>query len=190
MIQFVFTENTSIDDQSFFTTLYFKYESIMYSTARNYIYNHPQAAEDIVQDSVEKLIKKIPTLRTLNSCTLPAYIVYTVRNTALNYLRRESLKNSYFISEQDTLFEFSDDDLDTNPESAYLRAEFSNETWKCLSELPEKYLILLKGKYVLSLDDRELAEIIGCKPSSVRMYLTRARRSAIELITKGELIHD
>lgn len=189
MIQFVFADSIPIDDQSYFTDIYLQYEPIMYATARKYI-KDANYIEDIVQDSVEKLIKKTSTLRRLNSCTLTAYIVYTVRNTALNHLRRENLKNAHFVSNPENIFEYYESNIDRDPESIYLNIEFSNETWKILSTLPDMYLALLKGKYILGLDDQELAGIIGCKPSSVRMYLTRARRSAIELLTKGELIHD
>lgn len=189
MILFAFTDGIPINDRNYFTDIYLQYEAIMYSAARK-ILNNTESVEDVVQDSVEKLIRKIAVLRTLNSCALTAYIVYTVRNTALNHLRRENLKNTHFISNQDNISELADCDLDTNPEVAYLKTEFSNETWELLSALPDKYMTLLKGKYILGLDDSELAEIIGCKPSSVRMYLTRARRSAVELLTKGELIHD
>ena len=189
MIQFVFSDNISKDDENYFTGVYLRYEALMYATARKYMHN-VDTVEDIVQDSVEKLIKKTDTLKTLNSCTLAAYIVYTVRNTAINHLRRADLENSYFISEYNDELEPRMLGRELNPESIYLDTEFSNETWEALRKLPEKYMILLKGKYLLGLNDRELAKIIGCSPSSVRMYLTRARRCAVELLTKGELTYE
>ena len=35
---------------------------------------------------------------------------------------------------------------------------------------------------ILGYNDNEIGEMLGCKASSVRMYLTRARRKAMELI--------
>ena len=37
---------------------------------------------------------------------------------------------------------------------------------------------------ILGYNDREIGEMIGCKASSVRMYLTRARRKAMKLISE------
>ncbi len=189
MILLAFADNTPVTDQQFFTELYIRYEPLLFSTAWKYT-KDAQAVEDIVQDSVEKLIKKISILKTLNRYTLVSYIVNTVRNTAINYIHREGLKNTYFVAEPDDTSDFYDLIVETNPEIIYLNTEFSEATWEALSNLPDKYMVLLKGKYILGLDDEELAELICCKPSSVRMYLTRARRKAMELLVKGEFTYD
>lgn len=44
---------------------------------------------------------------------------------------------------------------------------------------------LLYGKYLMDLSDAELAQMLGCKPSSVRMKLTRARRAFVEKLREG-----
>lgn len=155
----------------------------MYSTARKYINNdNASSIEDVIQDCVENLLKKIHTLKALNCCALTSYIVYTVRNTSINYLRREKIKKSHISPSNNEESNIDLKNLDLNPESIYLNSEFSSETWRILSKLPERDMDLLKGKYFLGLNDRELAELIGCQPSSVRMLLTRARRNAIELL--------
>lgn len=41
-------------------------------------------------------------------------------------------------------------------------------------------------RYILDLTDRELANILKCKSSSIRMKLTRARRKAIKLLSEEE----
>ena len=46
--------------------------------------------------------------------------------------------------------------------------------------------LLLEGKYILGYTDAELADMLGCKKSSVRMKLTRARRRAFQLMTEEE----
>jgi len=45
---------------------------------------------------------------------------------------------------------------------------------------------LLEGKYILGYNNQELAEKLLCKPSSIRMKLTRTRRSALSLLLKLE----
>ena len=53
---------------------------------------------------------------------------------------------------------------------------------RVLESLSEEDRILLEGKYILEQSDRDLAALLGCKPSSIRMKLTRARRRALNLI--------
>lgn len=50
--------------------------------------------------------------------------------------------------------------------------------------LPKETQILLKGKYILGYTDQELACQLKCKPSSIRMKLTRARRAALLLLSE------
>ena len=53
-------------------------------------------------------------------------------------------------------------------------------------ELPEEDQLLLEGKYIWELSDKELAEDHGCKPDSIRMKLTRARRRALQHLSEKE----
>lgn len=183
------TINIPQNDIEFFAELYTKYEPLMLHTARKYLDDY-QAVEDIVNDCVEKLLRKIDTLKTLNSCTLSAYIVYTVRNTALNYNRRNRLKNFHMVPENDILPEVDYQNFELNPELILLRSELTKETQIVLDKLPEQYRELLIGKYFMKMSDKELSKALGCKQSSIRMMLTRARRKAYELMAEGEYQYD
>ena len=44
---------------------------------------------------------------------------------------------------------------------------------------------LLMGKYLMDLSDAELAQTLVCKASSIRMRLTRARRTFIKKLQDG-----
>ena len=50
--------------------------------------------------------------------------------------------------------------------------------------------ILLSGKYVFCHSDAELAQNLGCAPSSIRMKITRAKRKAMAVFQPEVLIHD
>lgn len=80
MIQFAFTDGIPINDRDYFTDMYLHYEAIMYSTARKFI-NNTESVEDVVQDSVEKLIKKIAVL----NCS-PSSQCHLVKHQELNHL--------------------------------------------------------------------------------------------------------
>ena len=53
-----------------------------------------------------------------------------------------------------------------------------------MNQLHEEEQILLQGRYLLGLSDEEIAETIQCKPSSVRMKLTRVRRKTFNMVLK------
>ena len=94
MIMYVIEEIENETDQQFVLSLYEKYKYIMFGTARKYV-SDSFAVEDLVQESLLKLIPKISVLRGLQRCKIDAYIVYTVRNTAFNYLRKKANEREY-----------------------------------------------------------------------------------------------
>lgn len=53
-------------------------------------------------------------------------------------------------------------------------------------KLPDEHRILLEGRYILGFSDEELAKQLHCKPSSICMKLTRARRVASQLLINEE----
>lgn len=171
------------NDRTFMKELYIQYRRLMYSTARLYISNSHDC-EDIVQDSVESLCKKIQKLRGLPKCALPMYISYTVKHTALNFQRHQAVINRH-IAELDGA-NYEDYEL---PELSLERIEELNERstglFQMWPKLPEQDRELLYRKYVLGQTNEELAEIFHCQKDSVRMRLTRARRKAISLMEGG-----
>ena len=76
------------DDREFMTQFYLEYERLMYATVRKRL-TDPEAAKDIVQECVIRLIPKIPFLRRQERCIKASYVVSTVRNTTINYMRKQ-----------------------------------------------------------------------------------------------------
>mgnify|MGYP001031898794 FL=1 len=82
------------------------------------------------------------------------------------------------------------DDLDSVPvgtsvdmiEDSLLQMTMRHTISDIWTKLSTQDKILLESKYILGYNDNEIGEMLGCKASSVRMYLTRARRKAMELI--------
>ena len=124
-------ENESPDDREYILRIYERFNRIMYSTARKY--TSDLVAEDIVQDAMVKLIPKVSRLRGLERCTLAAYIVYTVRNTAKNYLRSQSVKSKHIVSTEPEDFDNYFDYTELLPEELILFSERKREfhdIWK------------------------------------------------------------
>ena len=71
-----------------------------------------------------------------------------------------------------------------------LEKEKQEELLTAFQEMREEEKQLLYGKYLMDLSDAELAQMLGCKPSSVRMKLTRARRAFVEKLREGGKNHE
>ena len=120
------------EKQEFITGIYYEYERLMFATARRYIDDRTEQ-EDVVQESLKKLIEKQERLAGLAQAAQAGYVATTVRNTAISILREKT-----------------------------------------------------KGKYILAQSDKELAADFKCKPDSIRMKLTRARRKLLDIMKRSE----
>lgn len=169
----------------FFTELYMKHRTLMYGTALKYLKN-PFDAEDVVHDAVLKLMDKADVISELESCTLTAYVVYTIRNLSINQLRRQERGRRHLADAEDNLAELPIADSSPQPEDVVLIHERRDKFVAIWRTLPEDTQALLAGKYLLQQSDRELAEAFGCSPDSIRMKLTRARRQVVARIKEGE----
>ena len=174
------------DAQEFIVGLYEQYRRLMFSTARKYT-TDPQAAEETVQDVLVKLVENVDTLRRVDRCVLPAMVVIIVRNTAINYLKHMNVVQKHTAELPEEA-----DAPSGGPtlDELMVREEQLSALRRVWPRLPEADQLLLSGRYILGLDDRELARLAGCKPSSVRMKLTRARRNALREMKKERCIDD
>ncbi len=170
-------------DREFMLGLYQEYRGLMFSTAEKFI-SDPDEREDVVQDSLERLLRHADALRWKERPVQAAYVVQTVRNTAINHLRRRDLERRHmsFAGEDDGLPEPDaptlEELMDIRERGAHMR--------EILAELSETDRLLLTGKYILGYGDAELAAELGVKTDSIRMMLTRARRRVISAIRKRE----
>lgn len=162
--------------------IYIKYKKLMYATASKFTQN-TEDQKDIVQMTLERLIKIFSNPEAKKRCISAGYIVFTIRSVAIDFLRKQNREAKYCISmEDDQLAEIaaeagSMDDL-------LLRSDSDKRLWNLWSKLPSQDRILLEGKYILDLADEELASILKCKTASIRMKLTRARRRAVKLLSE------
>ena len=170
-------------DKDYIIWLYNEFERLMYSTAFKYT-TIPQIAEDIVQDSVVNLIRKVATIRAMKRQVLAAYIISTVRNTSINRLKEIEYGREHVVEDSDIELE------SISTEDSLERFIQLSEDLKALSliwtKLSREDQSLLEGKYILGYNNKELAEMFHCQHSSIRMKLTRARRNAFALLTEQE----
>ncbi len=165
------------DEKDFMLELLDEYETLMYSTARRFSAEGP--AEDIVQESLVKLIDHVQTIMAIPRCNLAGYIVNTVKNTALNYLRTERVRRKH-TEEATSPEDVGSRAAEASTELLVLQNEERRDFYQVWTTLPEPDRALLEGRYIMGKTDEELARELGCKSDSVRMKLTRARRRAME----------
>lgn len=180
MFSFLLFTIRNSDDLRFMTNLCEEYKELMYDTAKKHAHD-PTLADDIVQESLMKLIEKVSTLRGLECCKLKPYIVSTIRNTARNEFRKSKIRCKYHepILEEEPVDPMSLEDMHL----VLFRKHRLTSIWK---QLTENERLLLESNSLLGLTDEEVAELLDCKASSVRMLRTRARRRAMELIQQME----
>ncbi|MFQ7402031.1 MAG: RNA polymerase sigma factor, partial [Neglectibacter sp.] len=103
----------------------------------------------------------------------------------INYMRKQGRTDGRCCS----LEEQEEQDMaipEPSLDERIMLAEQKERLMQIWSSLPEEDRLLLEGKYILGYTDAELADMLGCKKSSVRMKLTRARRRAFQLMTEEE----
>jgi RNA polymerase sigma-70 factor (ECF subfamily) len=83
MIMLMITALESEEDKAFMLNLYKNYYALVRKTVYN-ITRDKNQAEDLANDTFIKLIERISSIRTLESCSLAAYVVYTSRSVAIN----------------------------------------------------------------------------------------------------------
>lgn len=181
---------SQIDDKeelAFLLKVHEEYNGLVYRSAVKYL-SDTREIEDLMQDCWVKLVKHVKTLRKLNDKALAAYIACTVKNTAFNYKSYQSVRDRHATTAE--VDEVSVTDSEPSPEDIVLLSEHLEQFHKAFAKLSADDQQLLEGRYILDMSDDALAEVFHCKPESVRMKLTRARRRAMKLLQEGESFHE
>ena len=138
------------------------------------------AAEDLMQETILKLIDKIDELKAKEPAKLVNYIISACKNRARNYIRDHSRHQDFSIDEY-----LDVPDLKSGGREIEARL-IRNDDLRCLvnvwSQLDERSRYILESYYILERPMSEIAQDLGIKPDSARMALTRARRAAYQLI--------
>lgn len=183
MLAMICTMSENQSDRVFMLELYQKFFRLMFFTARK-CHLKQNDCEEVVQESLVKLMQKVSLLREMPQPVLVSYIVSTTRNTAIDYSKRQKTYDASVSSLDDESFsaclESPLPPLDDQMEAEELREQLA----AVLNEISNDDRVLLEGKYILQYSDSTLAMMMHCKVSSIRMKLTRARRRALTLIKK------
>lgn len=167
-------------DKAFFHRFFEENKKLMFSIAMRYAKNKADC-EDLVQDSLLRLMRNISTLREINRCKTATYIVLTIRTAYLDSEKLKRKDNLIFMDDESLEALMVEKFLSQDRESAISSKQAVDKLKTVLS--PREWCIL-EGKYILGLSQKELGNLIGVAPDSVRMVLHRARMKAKTILNE------
>ena len=166
-------------DRTFIQGIYQEFCRLMFFTAQKYL-SDPLQQEEVVQESLSKLIEKVDTLRTLQPAVLASYIVATVRNTAISLLRAQARQGQVVsletLDEEPASQESMDEALILQEELAPLRT-----IWPQLSQ-EDRLLLETDAPYMAPVPFR------GKRCDSTMIAYTAARIAEIRGVSVEELL--
>ena len=142
-----------------------------------------------MDELLTKVKQNLIVEHAVDDALIRSYIAAAVRNTAINARKRTQRETAQCVSMEDLPEELPQTQM-LGAEIKYLEKERREALLAKFRELPEPERQLLFGRYMMDLTDAELAAMLGCKPASVRMKLTRARRALLEKLREGGLDND
>jgi len=125
----------------------------------------PELARDLVQDV---LARAIPRWKRIGALDEPyAYVRAMITNEYLSLLRRRKLRTVPLT------YEALDGPHAPTASDPADRIE-REELWRWLAILPRKQHAVVVLRYYEGLTDNEIADVLGCRASTVRSYAARA----------------
>ncbi|MBO7261605.1 MAG: RNA polymerase sigma factor [Alistipes sp.] len=143
----------------------------VYRLARSITLNDAEA-EDIAQDVFERVW--LMREKIIKSDYPRAYVCRIAHNLAIDRCRERTRKQEFESLERHTTASNGDVATDISDMAAL--------TLKLINQLPEKQRIAIHLRDVEGCEIEEIAEVIGCDDSSVRMNISRARKALREQI--------
>ena len=156
-------------DKGTFNLIFGYYYSGLCAFVNRYI-NNPQAAEDIVQDLFVKLWSNAPDLSI--DVSLKSYLFTCVKNSALDFLKHEKVKQGYALGSiqphsdvlPEDLWEFSETELQSVIDQA-------------LAKLPPRTREIFTLSRVGGANNQQIADRLGLSKRTIELQISNALKS-------------
>lgn len=168
------------EDRFFMQQLYDEYYRSMCAQAYS-VLGERQYIDDVISEALIALIDKIQILAQMKRPVLHAYIVSTIRNTSVNFIKRQCRQRNHTVPDPESILETLECS-EADPDTPLLIEEDVTHMQKAILKLPDYERRVLQMKYFQDLDNGEIARQLGIKPDSVRKFLLRARRHTLEIM--------
>ena len=164
------------EEQQLFTELYLNHRKQMHYKA-NQLLKNDDLAEDAVHNAFEGVARHMESLRGRSEVDIRNYLLKAAQNAAINLLKKESRQVEYL--------EYADP---TQVEDAVLEAlceRLAEEAVvHAISQIDEPYNTVLYNHFVMDMDQKTVAAVLGRKPDTVRQQLLRGKKQLQELLRK------
>lgn len=175
MFPLIFSTIEDADSREFMEQLYVKYSKLIYSQVYK-LTRDSYEVEEIVQESLVNLIEKVDLLQTLPRDRLVNYLISTARYTGYAFFRKKRKVEEIPIEEDETVL-FDKGAFQNGLDELMIQKMESEQLYQVWLRLRKRDQLILNMKYILDQSNEEIAEVLGVKPGSIRMLLTRAKRN-------------
>jgi RNA polymerase sigma-70 factor (ECF subfamily) len=153
-----------------------KYQNNMMAIAYRMMGNWDEA-KDVTQDA---FIKAYLSIKSFDKSTAFFHWLYRILvNQCMDQLRRKSIIKKIWRKIKNS----SDESLNS-PEQSLIIKERKAVIQKCLQELSHKQRACLILRDLQGFSCDEVAQILGCRPSTVRVHLFRGRENLKKIINQ------
>lgn len=166
--------------------IYENYRNDMYHAAKSVIHD-VNLAEDVVQVSFERIIKKMHLIEKIPRNDLRGYIVLLVKNIAINTSIKE---DKYKLIPDEDMEMLIGLDNTTLEDTAILNEQI-RIIKMCLNQMDEKYVLPMLLRYYYGFSDSETGQLLGINSANtVRSLCHRGKNKIIEAMKKAGNIDD
>lgn len=168
-------------DRTFLRNLYEENYETMYRKALSML-SDASAAEDVIQDTFVYFARNLDKIYKVPCNSLPFYIVMCIKRRCIDYIRKQHIRKQHIVgSTDDDVFSFEYPDTNASVEDQALLKLDAEAVQSTFKELPERIQDVLRYKYLLGMNDHEIAKLLGVKEGSVRSYILRAKREVYRI---------
>lgn len=154
------------DDQEAFRELFFDFYPSLCVFAQRYV-SSPQACEDIVQDTFFHLWKNRKRIEITSS--FRNLLVTSVKNSCMDYLRKQSVRQHYAGKQTETI----SINIDT-PETIYTIKELETMLHTALLQMPENIRRAFELSRFENMTYNQIAEEMAISSKTVEAYISKA----------------
>jgi RNA polymerase sigma-70 factor (ECF subfamily) len=166
-----------------------QYSRPLFGVILNYTKN-PSDAEEILQDTLLKIIKKIETFR--EESDIWPWMRRIAINNGIMWLRKHRARQERTTQIEDLLPTFSKDgEFDhpiygwsVDPEEVYLNSELAAELYDAVQSLPFEYRVPLVLKDIEGYSIKQISSLLGLKEPTTKTRIHRARLFVREKLSK------
>ena len=167
------------EERALFTVLYEKYRHFLWYIA-NGILHDESLAEDAVQEAFLTLARHMDQVDGAESTRTRNFCAAIVRTRALDIVRSRNRRHEVSMDDNPEVYEEAAEAPDVLDE--VLERLDGKRIADALAQLPEHYREVFTYRYLMEMNEKETAEVLGITEKNVNARLFRARRKLQEIL--------